>query len=373
MREPLVRESPQSPHQITIEGQSLVNFSSNDYLGLANDPRLIEAACRAAKDHGWGSGASPIVTGRGSLHAQLERSLADFEGAEDAVLFPSGYAANIGALTAIVGKGDHIFSDARNHASIIDGCRLSGATTHVYAHRDFRQLELLLKETAGAGRRAIVTDSLFSMDGCIAPLRELALIAEQHNAMLVVDEAHATGVFGASGRGVCEWLEVDGGPMLRVGTMSKAFGSSGGFVTGDGDTIQWLRNRARTQFFSTAMPEPIAAASLAALAIIRDEPQRRIQLLANAKRLRAALQSQGWNVRDDPTQIVPVVVGAPQRAMACAAQLRERGFLAPAIRPPSVPEGESLLRISLSCVHKAETLDAFLSSMAELAKTTLSV
>lgn len=369
MREPTVRASPQAPAQIELDGRSLINFSSNDYLGLASDPRLAEAAATAARERGWGSGASPIVTGRGTLHAELERCLADFEGAEDALLFPSGYAANLGALTAIAGKGDQIYSDARNHASIIDGCRLSGAHVHVYAHRDVGHLENLLQKTARSSvqRRVIVTDSLFSMDGCVAPLPELAVLAESHRAMLAVDEAHATGVFGANGRGVCEWLGVDDYPLLRIGTLSKALGSAGGFVTGSHSLIRWLRNRARTQFFSTATPEAVAAASLAALRIVHDEPERRTRLLAESRRLQSALQSQGWRVADDESQIVPVVLGSPQRALGCAAQLRERGFLVPPIRPPAVPEGESLLRISVSFAHPRESIDKFIRAMRDLA------
>jgi 8-amino-7-oxononanoate synthase len=350
------RSGPQTAAEIVLDGRRYVNFSSNDYLGLAAQS-LSAAVSTAIHDHGWGSGASPLVTGRGALHARLEEELAAFEGTEAALLFSTGYAANVGAVTALAGKEDVVYSDAKNHASIIDGCRLSGARVVVYPHRNAAALEQLLGEGRRFRRRLIVSDSLFSMDGDLAPLPDLADLAERFDAMLMVDEAHATGVFGAQGRGLCEHLGVEDGVHVRVGTLSKALGSLGGFVAGKSTLIDWLANRARSYVFSTAGPEAMAAAGLEALRVVRREPHRRRELLERAAWLRERLQRDGWNVGASESQIVPLVIGAPQPTMQLAAALRERGFLAPGIRPPSVPEGESLLRISLSYAHPPEVVE----------------
>jgi 8-amino-7-oxononanoate synthase len=359
-----VRGSPQGA-KIELDGRRYVNFGSNDYLGLA-DQGLARAACEAVQEHGWGSGASPLVTGRGVVHARLEKELARFEGTEAALLFSTGYAANVGAVTALAGLGDAVFSDAKNHASIIDGCRLSGACVFVYPHRDCAPLELLLKENHSFRRRLIVTDSLFSMDGDLAPLPELAELAQRFGAMLMVDEAHATGVFGRNGRGACEHLGVEDGVHVRVGTLSKSLGSLGGFVAGRRSLIDWLANRARSYVFSTAAPEALSAAGLEALRIVRDEPHRRRELLERAASLRDRLRNDGWNVGQSESQIIPVLLGAPQLTMQLSAALRERGYLAPGIRPPSVPEGESLLRISLSYAHSQEVVAKFADALKEL-------
>ncbi|MBW3597402.1 MAG: 8-amino-7-oxononanoate synthase [Planctomycetes bacterium] len=350
------RAGPQTAAEIVLDGRRLVNFSSNDYLGLAASS-LSKAVQEAVDQVGWGSGASPLVTGRGELHARLEEELAAFEKTEAALLFSSGYAANVGAIASLAGKGDVVFSDAKNHASIIDGCRVSGARIVVYPHRDASALESLLKQSREFRRRLIVTDALFSMDGDLAPLAELAELARSHEAMLMVDEAHATGVFGAAGRGVCEHLDVEDGVHIRVGTLSKALGSLGGFVAGRRSLIAWLANRARSYVFSTAPPEAMAAAGLEALRIVREEPHRRIELLQRAASLRDRLQRDGWNVGESQSQIIPLTIGDPQPTMQLSAALRERGFLAPGIRPPSVPEGESLLRLSLSYAHSPEQLE----------------
>src|SRR3954471_2204806 len=247
------RQSPQRGDRIVIDGQSLVNFGSNDYLGLADDERIAAAVKAAVEEEGWGAGASPLITGRSELHARLERELAEFEGTEAALLFPSGYAANVGAITSLVGKGDVVISDELNHASIIDGCRLSGATICIFAHCDMRQVQDLLL-SARTRRKLIVTESLFSMTGDFAPLPKLAELAARHEAMLLVDEAHASGLFGARGRGLCEHWGVEDGVHVRVGTLSKALGSIGGFVAGQQRLIDWLLNRARPYIFSTAAP-----------------------------------------------------------------------------------------------------------------------
>jgi 8-amino-7-oxononanoate synthase len=359
------RESPQGAASIILDGRSYANFSSNDYLGLASDSLNAALAATLAKT-GWGSGASPLVTGRASLHARLEQALAAFEGAQAALLFSTGYAANVGAVAALAGKEDAVFSDAKNHASLIDGCRLSGAAVFVYPHADIAALAALLRDHGAFRRRLIVTDSLFSMDGDIAPLSELAALADRYNAMLLVDEAHATGVFGLHGRGLCEQYGVEDQVHVRVGTLSKALGSLGGFVVGSRSLIEWLANRARSYVFSTAPPEAMAAAALEALRIVREEPQRRQHLLERAAWLRDELRREGWNVGRSESQIIPLMIGAPQTTMQLAGALRQRGLLVPGIRPPSVPEGESLLRISLSYAHSPKSLEQLLTALGEL-------
>jgi 8-amino-7-oxononanoate synthase len=340
-----------------------VNFGSNDYLGLARDSRLSAAALSIAHE-GWGATASPLVTGRTVLHQQLERRLAEFEGTEATLLFPSGYAANVGTIAALVGRHDAIFSDAKNHASIIDGCRLSRATLHIFPHRDHESLEAMLRGAAQFRRRLIVTESVFSMDGDLAPLVELANLAERHRCMLLVDEAHATGVFGPLGRGLVEQLGVEDRVDVRVGTLSKALGSSGGFVCGRQSLVDWLVNRARTYVFSTACPPVLCAAGIAAIGVVRDEPSRRATLLERAAMLRGRLRDQGWPVQAAASQIVPLVIGEAAQAMQLSAQLRQSGILVPAIRPPSVPNGESLLRISLSWSHTPWMIERLVAALA---------
>ena len=359
------RSSPQRAAQIALDGRLLVNFSSNDYLALAADERLVAAAQAAAAEHGWGSGASPLVTGRSTLHAQLERELAAFEGTEAALVFPTGYAANLGTIPALVGKGDTIYSDELNHASLIDGCRLSGARVAIYRHGDVQHLRELLAASPAGGRRLIVTDTLFSMEGDLAPLGELVSLVEEYGAMLLVDEAHATGVFGPRGRGVCEALGVEGGVHIRVGTLSKALGSVGGFVAGSQRLIDWLANRARPYVFSTAAPAAAAAAALEALRIVRQEPQRRAELLARAAALRQQLVQLGLPTTASQSQIVPVVLGEPSRVLATAEYLRQRGLWVPPIRPPSVPPGRALLRISLTWGHTEEHRQALIAALRE--------
>ena len=276
---------------LEVNGRELINFGSNDYLGLAADRRLIDAAAQAAQSEGWGAGASPLVVGRGETHCRLEARLAEFEQTEAALLFSSGFAANVGAVTALVGRGDAVFGDQLNHASLIDGCRLSRAEVYVYPHADVAQLAEQLEKslTKKYRRRLIVTDSLFSMDGDLAPLVELAALAERYDCMLLIDEAHATGVFGEHGRGVAEFLDCEQGVHIRVGTLSKALGSAGGFGSGPRNLINWLANRARPYVFSTASPPAVSAAALAALDIVRDEPQRRTSLLQRSALLRENL------------------------------------------------------------------------------------
>jgi 8-amino-7-oxononanoate synthase len=367
LRRRLVSHAGRQGPRLTIDGRELINFGSNDYLGLAADPRLAAAAAEAAGKEGWGAGASPMVVGHGESHRRLEQRLAEFEGTEAALLFSSGFAANVGTVTALVERGDAIFADELNHASLIDGCRLSRAEVQVYPHGDMHRLAEVLASASGFRRRLIVTDTLFSMDGDVAPLADLAELARRHDCMLMVDEAHATGVFGPHGRGLVEAAGVEDGVHVRVGTLSKALGCSGGFVSGSQALIDWLTNRARPYVFSTAPPAPLAAAACAAVDIVRDEPQRRSELLSRAAELRDRLRTAGWNIGGSESQIIPFIVGQAPAAIDLAARLRERGYLVPAIRPPSVPAGRALLRLSLSYAHTLEMFDGLLSALAPFA------
>jgi len=350
--------TPLSGGRCDLNGRRLINFGSNDYLGLAGDPRL-RAAVRAAIDEaGVGAGASALITGRTSWHERLEQRLIEFEEAESVLLFPSGYAANAGTVSALVERGDVVFSDALNHASLIDGCRLSRASVFVYPHNDVAFLRDQLEQHREARRRLIVTDGVFSMDGDIAPLKQLSQLAIELNAMLLIDEAHATGVLGANGRGACELMEVDGPHVIRVGTLSKSLGGLGGFVCGSHELAEYLWNRARSQVFSTALPSAMCAAAVAALDLVRDEPERRRHLTSLSEQLRILLRKGGCNVSVlDPTPIVPVVLGTADRTVQACEQLMESGFLVPAIRPPTVPEGKSRLRISLSASHSLNDVE----------------
>ncbi|HEV3166798.1 MAG TPA: 8-amino-7-oxononanoate synthase [Isosphaeraceae bacterium] len=351
---------------VQFDGQVLINFSSNDYLGLAADPRVVAAGVRAANEFGWGAGASPLVSGWGQPHQALAEALARFEQAEAAVLFPTGYAANLGTITALVGRGDAVFSDQLNHACLIDGARLSGARIFIYPHADAGALEDLLRQNRGAARRAlIITDGLFSMDGDLAPLAELVALAERFEAMLLVDEAHGTGVFGPDGRGAASECGVADRVPVRVGTLSKALGSVGGFVAGSQRLIDWLINHARPLIFSTALPPAAAAAALEALTIAQAEPWRRERVRALGERLRVRLNEAGHDVGHSTGPIIPVVIGDPERTLALADRLLARGMLVPAIRPPSVPTGTSRLRVGLSAVHRDEDVDALAAAIIE--------
>lgn len=360
-------DGPQSA-VLAIDGRRVVNFGSNDYLGLAADRRLVAAAMRAAEEQGFGGGASPLVVGHSRSVERLERRLAEFEGVEAALVFASGFAANSGVIPALVVAGDAVYSDSLNHASIVDGCRLSRAAVHVYPHANVAALEEMLRASRGFRRRLIATDSLFSMDGDLAPLADLAELAERFGCMLMIDEAHATGVFGREGRGVAEHLGVEAGVHIRVGTLSKALGAMGGFVAGRNALIEWLANRARPYVFSTALAPSVAAAAVAALDIVRDEPERRRQLLTRSAELLERLRGQGWQIGPSASQIVPLIVGDSARAVELSAALADRGCWAPAIRPPSVPEGEARLRISLSWAHDEAMIEGLLAALAAVAR-----
>ena len=352
--------------EVDLDGQTLLNFGSNDYLGLAGDVRLTKAASKAACAEGFGAGASPLVSGHSQAHELLERALANLLAVDGALTFPSGFAANTATIAALAGPDDVIASDARNHASIIDGCRLSRARIGIYPHRDMAALDALLAQSGSARRRLIVTDTVFSMDGTVAPLADLCELARKHRAILMVDEAHATGVFGVRGSGLVEETGCADGVHVRVGTLSKALAAAGGFVAGHADMIHWLRHKARAWIFSTAHPPAVAAAATCAIGLLADEPHRRQELFMRAAGLRALLSQAGLDVAGATTQIVPIVVGSAGGAVAVSTRLAEAGLFVPAIRPPSVPEGKSLVRVSLSWHHTADDVGRLVSTITSI-------
>ena len=362
-RPPVLGTGPEP--EVLLGGRRLVLLCANNYLGLANDPRVIRAAGAAAERWGAGAGASRLVSGTTGLHAALERAIADLEGTQDAVLFSSGYLANCGTIPALVGPGDVVLSDERNHASIVDGCRLSGARKEVYRHADVGDLERRLAAAPG-GRRLVVTDAVFSMDGDLAPLDRIAEACKRHGALLMVDEAHATGVLGPRGGGAVEAAGLTGRVPLLMGTLSKSLGSSGGYVAGPRDLVELLRNRARTHVFDTAPGAPAVGAALAAIAVAAQEPWRRARVRALARRLYEGLAGLGFDVGPPAAAVLPLHVGGTAAAMTLAAGLLERGVLAPAIRPPTVPPGTARLRLSVMATHTDEQIDRALAAFAGL-------
>jgi len=350
---------------VTLDGRDLVNFGSNDYLGYAGDVRLTKAASKGSCAEGFGAGASPLVSGHSQAHESLERAIATLLDVEAALVFPSGFAANTATIAALVGPDDLVASDDRNHASIIDGCRLSRARVAVYPHRDLAALESLLAAAPHARRKLIVTDTLFSMDGTITPLAGLADLARRHGAILMADEAHATGVFGSRGSGLVEELGASEGVHVRSGTLSKALGAAGGFVAGNARFIHWLRHKARAWIFSTAHPPGVAAAATRAIGLLGEEPARRGELLAKAAAFRAALRRHQVDIGGAEAQIVPIIAGEPVAAVVVAARLADRGFFVPAIRPPSVPAGKSLVRASLSWLHDERDLERLAEALCQ--------
>ena len=351
------RASRSLDRRVMIRDFGLVNFASNDYLGLANDPRVIDAAKSAADQYGFGSGASPLVSGWTRSHQDLADALVSYEQVEAVALFPSGFAANLGTIAALVGKGDAVYLDRLNHACLIDGAKLSGASLRVFPHNDADRLEAILARDQGRFRRSLVAvDGVFSMDGDLAPLDRISEICERFDAMLMVDEAHGTGVFGPNGRGACEHFHVTDRVHVRVGTLSKALGSLGGFVAGSRRLVDHLINRSRTMIYSTALPSACCAAANEAVKIAIAEPGRRERVHRVAIALRTSLQQNGWKVIPSTGPIVPVWVGDPAAAVAISQNLRDQGLHVPAIRPPTVPEGTSRLRISLTASHSDEEL-----------------
>jgi glycine C-acetyltransferase len=356
LRRPIVVTPGDGPH-VTIEGKSLLLLCSNDYLGLSRHPSLREAAHRAIDLYGFGSGASRLVSGTSSLHQELEKRISTFKGTESAILFNSGYAANTGIIPAIAGEGDVILSDSLNHASIIDGCRLSRATVQVYRHKDMNHLEELLRKSSATGRRLVVTDSVFSMDGDIAPLPDLVMLSEKFDALLMVDDAHATGVLGKRGRGIVEHFGLDGRVHIQMGTLGKALGSFGAYAAGKRDVIDYLVNRSRTYIFSTSLPPAVCAASMAAIQIVEQEPERKNQLWSNRAQFAAGLAALGIDTGNSETPIVPLVIGDAEKTAQAAGRLFAEGIFAQPIRPPSVAEGASRIRTTIIATHSGQDID----------------
>ncbi|MHC4982727.1 MAG: 8-amino-7-oxononanoate synthase [Planctomycetota bacterium] len=368
LRRPLRVESPCGP-RVTLGGRRVVCLCSNDYLGLANDPAVTAAAASALERWGVGAGASRLVCGTMTPHVELERRLADFKGTEAALVTSTGWMANDVAVRALAGRGDLIFCDKLNHASIIDAARSSGARLRTYPHRDIERLGELLARHRNDGRRClIVTDSLFSMDGDFAPLRELVEVKDSFDAQLLIDEAHATGVIGDRGRGVAEMLGVEDRIDAVVGTLSKAIGALGGFVAGRRVLIDTIRNTGRAFIYTTALPPAICAAAAAAIDIIEAQPQRRRKLLDMAAELRGRLHAAGLQTGDSQSQVLPVILGQAGRTLRVSRQLLEVGFLAPAIRPPTVPRGTSRLRVSISSGHEPDELARFAAEVKRIAE-----
>ncbi len=359
---------PQGP-TVLLDDRPVLLMCSNNYLGLADHPRVREAAAQAAARWGVGAGASRLVSGTMTVHGRLEEQLARFEGSEACLLFGSGYLANLGVIDALAGRSDTIFSDELNHASIVDGCRLSRAEVVVYRHRDVEHLEWCLRRNgASSDRRLIVTDSVFSMDGDVAPLAEIVELARVHRARVVVDEAHATGALGPEGRGAVAAGGLEGEVDVIVGTLGKALGSYGAYVCASEEMVRYLLNTARPLIFSTAPPPPAVAGALAALELLRERPHRVQRLHANARALRRALAAEGFPVGDGEMHIVPLVVGDEHAAMGLCQEAIERGVFAQAIRPPTVPAGTSRLRLTAMASHTASDMRVAARALGDAAR-----
>ena len=356
---------------LEIEGRRVLNFCSNNYLGLANDPLLVTAAKEAMDRYGVGPGAVRTIAGTVRIHTDLERRLAQFKGVDDTIVLQSGFTANTGAIAALVGPGDAIISDALNHASIIDGVRLAGkADRYVYEHCDMDSLEEQLKVASGKGYRAmlIITDGVFSMDGDIAPLDRIAELAERYGAITMVDDAHGEGVIGRGGRGAVDHFGLHGVFDIEVGTMSKAFGVMGGYVAAKQPIVDWLRQRARPFLFSSALTIPDTAACLKAVDILEGSTERVDRLWANARYFQARMKSLGFNLGVTQTPISPVILGEAQVAQAFSRRLFEEGIFGTAIAFPTVPLGKARIRVMISAAHSEADLDVGIATFAKVGR-----
>jgi glycine C-acetyltransferase len=349
---------------LVLGGREVINFSSNNYLGIANHPALGEAAKAAIDRYGCGSGASRLISGNMKLHEELESKIAEFKGTEAALVFNSGFQANTGVVSTLVNEGDAVFSDALNHASIVDGCRLSRAKVAVYGHLDMNHLEGELKRSFSARRKLIITESLFSMDGDEAPLADIVGLAERHGAMVMVDEAHATGVYEPNGAGLVAKLGLGERVFVQMGTLGKALGGFGAYISGSKALRDLLINRCRSFIFTTSLPPAVMAMAIAAIDLVGKEPGRRQALADNSERLRAGLRGLGYLLGDSGRQILPLMVGDANRCMDLSQRLLERGVFAHGIRPPTVPPGTSRLRITLMATHTQHQLDQALEIFA---------
>jgi len=353
---------------VTIEGRRLLNFCANNYLGLANHPRLCAATKQAIDEYGVGPGAVRTIAGTMSLHIELEQRLAAFKQADACITFQSGFTANLATIPALVGKGDVIFSDELNHASIIDGSRLSRANVVRYAHGDVDDLRRKIEETSEYGRRLIVTDGVFSMDGDIAPLDRICEIAEDNNIVLMVDDAHGEGVLGKGGRGIVDHFGLHGRVDVEIGTLSKAFGVMGGLVAGDSTIVDWLRQRGRPFLFSSAMTVPDAAACIEAVKILEESTELVDTLWANAGLFRREMQALGFDTGNSQTPIVPVMLGEAPMARKFSQRLFEEGVFAMAIGYPTVPRGKARIRVMNSAAHSNADLETALDAFARVGK-----
>jgi 8-amino-7-oxononanoate synthase len=363
MRRRLVREGAQGP-RIAVEGREFLAFCSNDYLGLANHPRVVEAVIAAARRHGVGEGASHLLTGHSAIHRRLEEKLAEFVGTPRALLFSSGYLANLGTICALAGPGDAVFSDSLNHASLIDGMRLSRAEVVRFPHRDTGFLNEALARSRAA-TKLVATDAVFSMDGDIAPLPGILDACERHDAWLLVDDAHGFGVLGPEGRGSLEHFGLRSQRIIYMGTLGKAAGVSGAFVAASADAVETLVQRARTYIYTTASPALLAAAVETSLQLIREEAWRREHLQRLIGTLKRQSKAADIPLAPSDTPIQPLIIGGNNEALAVSLALRGRGILVPAIRPPTVPEGTARLRISLSAAHRLEDVLELAAALRE--------
>lgn len=368
-------ESAQGP-RVKIAGQDYLLLCSNNYLGLANHPALIEASCKATTDFGTGSGASRLISGSMSLHHQLEERIAEFKGTEAALVFNTGYAANNGIIQGLLGPEDTVFSDSLNHASIIDGCRLSGARIEIYPHKDMAALEELLRQQKAerCGRWLLVTDGVFSMDGDIAPLAELVALKQRYDAWLMVDDAHGGGVLGKSGRGTAEHCNCLEQIDLQMGTFGKAFGSFGAYLAARREVIDTLVNRSRSFIFSTSLPPGVLAANMAAINLVdsAEGARRRAQLEATRQLFHQLLSEVGFDLCGSATQIVPVMIGGPEPTMRAAAELFSRGVFLSGIRPPTVAPGTCRLRATLMADHSLVEVRQAAQQMIDVVRQELS-
>ena len=358
-------ENAQDTH-IKIEGKTYLSFCSNNYLGLASHPSVVAAVKDAVELYGWGAGASRLVSGNMTLHETLENEISKFKKKDAAIVFPTGYMANLGVITSLVSNGDLVICDKLNHASIIDGCRLSGADFRVYAHCNMEKLENILKKSAKYNCKLIVTDSVFSMDGDLAPLPDLVKIAAKYNAMLMVDEAHGTGVFGENGRGVVEHYDLGNEVYVVMGTLSKAIGSLGGYVSGDSDLISYLRNKARSFMYTTALPPAVCAASIAGIKLIQEDPSMRVSLWNNVRFIKDKLNSLNINTISSESQIIPILIGDAKKAVKVSKLLYDNGILIPAIRPPTVPANSSRLRMTVMSSHTKQDLERLSQTLSDV-------
>jgi len=364
-RELNIVESAQGTH-LEIKGKTYLSFCSNNYLGLANNPLVIKAVKDAVGKYGWGAGASRLVSGNMRLHEVLEGEISKFKGKEASIVFPTGYMANIGTISSLVSKGDLVICDKLNHASIIDGCRLSGAGFRVYPHCDMKKLENILKKATQYSRKLIVTDTVFSMDGDIAPLPDIVRIAHKYKAMVMADEAHGTGVFGKRGGGVVEHFNLSRKIDIVMGTLSKAVGSLGGYVSGDEDLINFLRNKARPFMYTTALPPAVCAASIAGIKLIQKNPLLRKSLWNNVRYLKKELDLLNFDLIPSESPIIPILIGDAKKAVDVSKLLYKKGILIPAIRPPTVPTRSSRLRMTVMSTHTRKDLERLLEVLSDV-------